>query len=431
MESIEYYKQTPVMKRILEYTDQAVYLLGATPQHSSSQIRRYPDIMQAMGEGSDIYRSLIDFSGINFYVDMEYANNEFPGEIFHNPVIAFGKLESARNATKEFLENQGIKHVELMTGQGYNFVSRIKRTSSSYDALVKIGKELNVLPWSAVTKLIDKEKRYGNVPLVTDSLAFGALGRITEYMFHEIKKAPLDLKLQTSDLFDNKEIAILDTSQYGYLIHKRSHRIAFSLHQKSKMKPQLQYRGPAIVTITPKGLDLDSRISIRSDERENYKAAVNLAKDTDTKIPYVDISNLITSYLLSDIFKTHKKESKDLPKHKLSDDERGMLSYLYPSLSKENLFWECPKDPDWNLINSLPISHHARKTINEPNELMLKPWDIRHLVLELKHHDVTDNQIISLIAQKYSENHGWSSDLMKNDPAVRAEYWVRTLKRQG
>lgn len=427
MENIEYYKQTPIMRRILEYVDNAVYVLGANP-NSPSNVRRHSDVIQAMGEGSDLYRSLIDFSGINFYFDMEYGNRVFPGEIFHNSLIAFEKIESSRLFIKDFLSHHKIKHMELMTGQGYNFVSKIERNTGSYNSLVSIGKKLKVLPWSAAVKLMEKESKYGNIPLLEDALAFGALGKISSYLVDKAKKKISDLPVQTSDVFDSDEIIIFDTSQYGYLIHKRSHRSAFSLHQKSRMKPELGYHGPPIVTIPPKGLSLENRIHIRSDERDNYKLAVALAKDVETKIPSIDMSSLITEYLMSDMFQIHKTQSQELETYKLNENDLKTLSNLYPQFKAEEIFWTVPQTPDWNMINKLPISAHARKTIDKPNDLLLKPWDIRNLVYELKDKGVSTNQIISLIAFKYNEKqHGWGTDLTKNDVNQRAEYWVRSL----
>ncbi len=426
--NIRYYQQTPIMKRILDHTENSVYVLGTKPYEASTQFRRYADIMNAMGDGSDIYRSLIDFAGVNFFLDLEYGNKIYPGEIFHRQIESFEKMEGLRKSLKDYLDKNEVPYLELMTGQGYNYSSKIKRDSASYKALAEIGSKLKVLPWSAAKKLVEKEQKHGNIPLLQDSLVFGALGRITEQIYNEMKKKYKDLPLETSDVYENNEMAIFDTTQYGYLLYKRSNRIAFSLHQKSIKKPELNYNGPPISTITPGGLTIENRIAIRSDERDNYKKAAELANETKTNIPETDISALLTNYLLSETYKEHLNMINEMPTKKLDEQEALLVQKRYPEISPEEMFWEVPKQPDWNIINSARISSHARKTIDNPNDLLLKPWDIKHLIHELRSQDVPTQEIISLITFKYSEpQHNWGPDLNKNNPELRAEYWVRTL----
>ncbi len=431
MESIMYYKQTPILKRILEYIDNSVYIKGLNPKIENASARRYSDIMHAVTEGSDIYRSLIDLSNINLYIDIEYGNKNYPGEIFHNPKQTFEKLEPLRLKVKEFLDKNGLNYVELMTGQGYNFITGIKRDSPSYKALVKIGKDLKVLPWSAAERLIVKERKYGNIPLLKDGFAFGALGKISDHIYSELKNKDIGLKLKTTDLFDDNEIAIFDTSQYGYLLYRRYHRVAFSLHQKSKMKPELKYFGPAIATIPTKGLSLNNRLDIRSDDSNNYAKVVELAKESNAHIPKTDVSLLITNYLFSQSFTKHKNQAQQFDQINLNDQQIKLLQDAYYGEDYNNIFWTLPKYPDWNKINKSIKSSVFRKIIDYPNDLMLNPNNLNIIINELQNIGLPETQMISLIAQKYSETqHNWNTDLTKNDPLLRAEYWVSTLKNQ-
>jgi hypothetical protein len=428
MNNVRYYQQVPIMKRILDHVENSVYVLGNPPNEPASHFRKYSDIMNAMGEGSDLYRSQLDFSGVNFFMDVEYGNSTFPGEIFHNPIDAFGKIEGLRMAIREFLDRKGIPFLELMTGQGYNYVTKVRRDSASYSALIEVGRKLKVLPWSAAEKLLQKEEQHGNVPLLRDALAFGALGRVAEYMYDEVKSKYNELPLEPTDIHEHDEIAILDMTQYGYMIYNRAQRIAFSLHQKSSKRPDLGYGGPPISTITPSGLTLEQRIQVRSDERNNYEKAANLAREARTAIPEADISYLLASYLMSQKYEAHKNTALSMPEKQLREDEEKHVKSLYPEMKTEGTFWEVPSQPDWKKINSAHISYHARNIINFPNDLMLIPGNIKHLIDELTEHSIPRQDILSLMAFKYSEaKHGWNADLASNDPMLRADYWIRTM----
>lgn len=131
---------------------------------------------------------------------------------------------------------------------------------------------------------------------------------------------------------------------------------------------------------------------------------------------------------MSDHYKKHSSDNEMLEPKILNDEEQDIIGRLYPDIEVVGTFWNTPQNPDWNMINSAPISHHARRVIDHPNDLLLKPWDIRHLILELDSHDVPKEQIISLISYKYGEkHHNWNVDLNRNNPEQRAEYWVRTF----
>ena len=427
MHNIRYYQHVPIMRRILEHIEHSVYVVGNLPSEPASQFRRYSDIMNAMGDGSDISRSHLDFAGVNLFIDVEYGNRLLPGEIFHQPLVAFEKLEGLRKSIRDFLEKKHIPYLELMTGQGYNYVSRIRRESASYASLAELGQRLKVLPWSAAKQLIQKEKKHGNIPLLADSLVFGALGRISEFMYSQVERAYGDLPIEPADIHEHDEIAILDTTQYGYLITNRSNRIAFSLHQKSLKKPEMRYYGPPISTITPQGLSLEQRVDIRSDTSDNYAKAAQLAGEARTTIPEADVSFLVTSYLMSQTYEQHRHEADERLETTIGEEEIATLNALYPEMDPTGVFWGVPPQPDWRTINAAPISHHARRVIDFPNDLLLKPRDIKHLASELRDHGIARSEIVSLIAFKYSENHGWNADLTRNDAMLRADYWLRTL----
>ncbi|MFP4111910.1 MAG: hypothetical protein ACLFPQ_02595 [Candidatus Woesearchaeota archaeon] len=429
-----YYHQTPVMRRILEFLDGAVYVKGSDPRPGvEKRFRRYNDIMDATGEGSDLHRSNLDFDRLVLVLDLEYGNKKFPGEIFHNPLETFEKLEPLRRNIKDIFKRNKINYIETMTGQGYNFTLGVRRNSPSYSALLKIGRNMRVVPWSAADKLLIKQDRYQNITLLNDHLASTAFGLINDYMI-DLFRDNSGLLLRTSDMFDDDEIAIFDTTQHGYLLNRRAFRIAFSLHQKFMMNDKYNYHGPPIVTLPVTGLPLEERVKIRQDERNQYKSAVELAKETTAEIPDTDLGSIITDYLLSPTSDRHREFSNSLGVRE-PEDQYEMNIYKraqdeIPELKVQDIFWDIPNHASWDDFRKKKIDPEVWHIFGNPNDRLLNPGSLRYVIKNMRDNDISYRQIIAAISEKYKEHHNWTSDLWKNDPVLRATYWVRSLKTQ-
>lgn len=409
MENAAYYKQTPIMRRILEYTDGAVSISGTNPLKKDDKFfRRYDDILEAMGDGCDLYRSMLDFKGPLLALDLEYGNSAHPGEIFHKTLETFHKFEPTRLAARNILNEHGIEHVELMTGQGYNYVMRVPRTSPTYKSLLTIGSKLHVLNRSTLDALEQKERQFGNVPLVTDSIVFAAFGRVTDYLVEEIKTRS-ELLLRTTDLFDSEEIAIFDTTLYGYLFNRRSIRTAFSLHQKTRMKEIYNYDGPAIVAIPVAGVPLEERLKIRQDEREHYRRAVQFADEVRCEIPAANLGSLLVTYMTSPVYDRHLDFSRQLQRE---DPNR----------------WNLPEWPELEAkMRGAGLDQETLDILAMPNPRLLQPWWLRHVIRSLREHGFSFAEVVGMITTKYNAQFNWHEDLVKSNSALRAEYWTRTL----
>ncbi|MFP4118283.1 MAG: hypothetical protein ACLFTR_05170, partial [Candidatus Woesearchaeota archaeon] len=236
---------------------------------------------------------------------------------------------------------------------------------------------------------------------------------------------------KTSDLFDEDEIAILDTTMHGYLLNRRAFRIAYSLHQKSMMHNKYDYQGPPIVTLPSTGIPLEDRIKIRQDERDNYRRAVELAKETNVEFPDSDLGGIITSYLLSPTFERHRRFAEDLGTSRIDSFEKEDVYKRakdeIPEIEPYDIFWGVPDEPDWERMASKGLDDQVWDMLHTPNDRLLNPGSLRYVMNEMKEKDMTDREIIATIAKKYREDHAWPDDLWKNDPLLRAEYWVRTL----
>ena len=433
MINISYYRQNPIMRRLLEYLDGALFQIGVSPYPNAYRHhRRIGHITEGVEEGLDIHRSILDEKKLLFVVDIEYGNRDFPGHAFHMPYEVFEKLEPSRLAIKDIMDEHSIPYVELMTGQGYNFVSSVNRKSPSYKALLSLGVKLRAVPWTAFGEMSRKEKRFGNHPIIADSIAYAALGRIQQYMVDYIRGKTGTLPLRSSDIFDGNEIVIFDTSQFGHHIVRRSKRCAFSLYQKAPTDPKYNYHGPPLVTIPSKGLAIAQRIETRSDERDNYKLAVNLSRDTSVEIPEADLASLMTSYFVSPAYQRDIEHAQQLGT-RFPDTDVTMyvekLREVCPGADDATLFWDIPY-PNWDAVNAAQLSETSRFTLSHPNDQMLKPKSLRCFIQDMKVNGFDDRHVMSVIAEIYRQNHGWNSDITKNDPMLMADYWVRTLKDQ-
>ena len=428
--TLEYYRQQPVRRRIADYIGNALTLTSGDPTDGIEKpYRSIDDIDIAAQHGSDLYRSILDRKHSLFAIDLEYANAEFPGEIFHHPKETFPKLEPLRTAVKNALDEFKIAYLEHMTAQGYHLITSITKKSISYQTLLNIGTKLNLLPSATALRLIKESPKQTN-SIIRDSIVFAALGLLADYIRHHIKQNTYP-PTEPTDIFDQNEIAIFDTTAYGYLITRRTTRCAFSLHSKPTRYPIYDYHGVPLVTLPTKGLTFDKLLEIRSDSTNDYQQAVKLAERSDTHIPSADLTILIDAYANSSLYRSHRKLADELASETFSDNQQTdtlkAIREHCPKLSQKTVFWESLPKPNWDNIRAAALSVDTWRILLQPNPLMLQPANLRLMIRELQNKKFTCPQIIALIVEKYEQNYGWPADLAKNDPTLRAAYWVRTF----
>ncbi|NLX04327.1 MAG: hypothetical protein GXY33_04180 [Phycisphaerae bacterium] len=430
----EYYQHPAIADRIREYAHDAVFISTGEPSLGYEHRCRGPGrVAEALASGDGIYRSILDYSRVIFAIDLEYGNRTFPGEIFHEPLTTFQKIEPTRLAIRDVLSRYGVAYLELMTGQGYHFVAAIERSSSSYQALLRAAGRLAVLPATAAARLIGTVENGDSAPVVRDASVFLMLGHLADYIFDRIRLRT-ELLLRTSDVYDRDQIIIFDSTLYGYLITQRSTRCVFSLHRKPLIFPIYEYRGPPLVAIPTAGLDLRQCLEIRADDRGHYQLAAELAARTTTAIPSADFTRLLGGYLTSGAYRRHRRLAEQLQDATVENAERAAALDLIrrddPEITDPERFWGPLAAPDWASLYRDGLSEQSAAALGRPNDLLLKPTHLRHLIRELTDHGCSAPQIIAVIAEKYRSDYNWQDDLSNNDPYLRAEYWLRTLSQQ-
>lgn len=422
--AVEYYAVPQVRERIAEYCGgasaepksfSAEYLVGYGAYLKAAQRKEFAaaevtGFHWILDHGLDIFRSLWDKESTVAVLDVEYYNVDFPGEIYYDPYACFAKLEPLHDAIKAKLKEWSIPHLTIMTGQGYHYVWQIPADTKSDRVLEKIG-------WvsESLVDIYDQttEHRRRRVSL-KHGRAFDGLGRVMEFMCHEIIRAAqprMPIPIEFSDIVvgsvDGKmrEAISLDLSAFGDPITMRDIRCPFSTHQKHKL--QVYKVGTKLSRETPIQLALPRAEGLSLQElltcRRNYAAAAELAKDGDCFMPVAAgaFLSVIESYRKSSLAEFHKKF--DSAEHDDWSDWPGTYDRL--DLSK------------------LPPC--IARPLSRPNPNVLQPTHLQTLARYLTLTGWHPKHVAGLIRSKYERNYRWAEDWTHLDAATRANFWVR------
>ena len=424
-----YYRQKPIRDCLHEYLSGALSFVTDDPGTATEKYHPISALDRVLESGSDIYRSILDRQSALFVIDLDYANLHAPGEIFNNPQKVFQELDVSRFALRELLGQYGIEFLEIMTGRGYHYVTQIPRASTSYENLYAAAAGMKVLPLATAVRLLEEAPPL-DTSVIIEQMVFNMLGRLADLLVDKLA-GRTGLLLRTTDIYDEPEIVIYDSTMYGYLVTRRTTRCCYSLIQKPTTTPKYNYNGPPLVAIPTAGLPLEVRLRIRSDSSADYHRAVSLAREQPPRIPWADFTPLLEAYLVSATCARHQNLVREIGEAPVDthyrDELLAELERLQPHPFNYEWFWGPLAPPDETELKSVDFSPQMVEILERPNDLLLKPDKIRQAIRELREHNFSFPQIIAVMAAKYRGNFAWEPDLWRNDPELRAEYWVRTL----
>ena len=420
----DYYADPHVRERIAEYCGgvgaepmsfSAGDLVGYGAYLKSSAHKEYfsSDVSNfhwILDHGLDIFRSVWDKESTVVVLDVEYFNIDYPGEIYHDPAACFLKLEPFHEVVQKKFQEWGIPHLTIMTGQGYHFAFKVLADSPADQTLERIG----CLPDSLVGKYTaTSEHRHRRVSL-KHGRAFDGLGRVMEYVGHELVRATAgvgpvpvvfsDIAVGSVDGRYREAISV-DLTAYGDPIFMRDIRCPFSTHQKHKV--QVYKVGQRIAREIPVQISLPRRpdppLHDLLTRRRNFAAAAEVAKTGDCILPGADdpFDRLIRTYLESPLAAFHREfDSADHDPWQAwpRPYDRLKLSTLPPCIA-------------------LPIRH--------PNPSLLQPTHVQNVVRYLFMNGWHPKHIGGLIRSKYERPYGWSEDWTHFDACSRANFWAR------
>lgn len=420
----EYYQNPQVRERIAEYCGgasaeplsfTAEYLVGYGAYLKASRQKEFvsSDVSGfhwILDHGLDIFRSVWDKESTVAVLDVEYYNNDYPGEIYYDPYACFLKLEPLYETIQSKLQEWQIPHLTLMTGQGYHFAWKLRADTQADRALEQIGRLNDSVEGKYNVTTTHRHRRVS----LKHGRAFDGLGRVMEFLCHDLMRAVGNrspVPVVFSDIVvgrtDGKasEAVSVDLSAYGDPINMRDIRCPFSTHQKHKV--QIYKVGRQIARDVPIQLALPRRpdISLHDllNSRRNYAAAAELAASGECRLPSADIHfyDRIRAYQQSPLAEFHREY--DAAEH---DDPKD---------------W--PKTYDAVKLSKLPPC--IALPLSRPNPHVLQPTHLQNIVRYLTLTGWHPKHIGGLIRSKYERGHGWSEDWAHFDAHTRANFWAR------
>jgi hypothetical protein len=201
-----------------------------------------------------------------------------------------------------------------------------------------------------------------------------------------------------------REIISIDLSEYGDPLYTRSTRLPYSPYLKQHQLREI-LRGetleplPTLFVVPVQEMDDQQGLLVMRDMDEVAK----LARRAAVQIPdqSCGTENLISAYLESELSRFH--------------------DYFYSTDHDPPESW--PWTYDRTPLDTLPPC--VRRILVEPNEWLLKPAGIQHIVRTLVAVGWHPRHVAGLMRSKYERNYGWGNQWYLYDAATRADFYAR------
>ena len=415
---LDYYEDADVRHAMLEYAGAtagspatAVYFAGlcpgdqALPAWDRDGVRVAPDELGLLCDrGCDIARSLWDRAHLLFLIELDYENVDEPAEPYLRPVETFFKLEPVYLAARRVFAELGLGTHVAISGRGYHFVGQINLDDPLVAALAALLPDTPA--WHA--SLVERRQLASEPPMpAVQARAAGGLGLLLEYAAHLILNAAADSArvpvvvngtvVGTGRV--GRECVSVDFSHAGDPLDVRHVRSAFSAYQWHLLRPdifgRLGQRHLEPLAAVPRPHRPLHTIVISG---RDLRTAVAAARRTSVALPDISggLSRLLEAY----------RESPLAAFHRSFYTEQG----------------PAPRSLD---LDELPPCVQA--PLLHPNDLLLKPEHLQHLVRSLMARDWTPAEIAALVRSKYEEPHEWGNRWARMHPQTRAEFDVRVF----
>jgi hypothetical protein len=297
----------------------------------------------------------------------------------------------------------------MLSGRGHHLAWRIGSASSPFRRLCRLGRD-SFIPEQAYSPA-DTPDGFKVDPRFQS--AYSGLGRVMEFLcFETIRKADLSgIPVQLTEIIPQpyekgREMISLDLTEYGDPLHTRIVRLPFSVYRKPwvrhhVLEESITDRIPLLFAVPSDGRRNDSDPAIRTEPRLIIRAAETGSGCIPSCCRGTDL--LIDHYLASEVRKCHQQFYSE------AQEDPGNWPDTYDRFKPE----------------ALPPC--AAEILVHPNDLLLKPTLIRHLVrllLALKWHP---RHIAGLIRSRYERDYGWANRWYIYNAADRADFFVRVF----
>lgn len=407
-----YYRQRAVRERMLEFlggTDpqniSAAYISGVTGASELGEASVPASLLGCWEAGLEIDRSLWDRDTLIAHIDLEYHNFDNPAAAWLEPDRAFRLQQPVLKSTFRILAESGIAPLTLLTGRGFHLVWAVRRDSRVFRELVGLGRVPASLqrryqqPCSPQGWSVDPEL----------GRAFAGLGLLMEFIWHRVLAA-CDVRdgvsvhpvaIEVGPGARGREIVAFDISEYGDPLHTRQIRVPFSAYLKPRQFEWLLGEEGVrslmpIFEVPLSGMTPAQAIAVSRDA----EAVVALARHSSATIPEacLGMENLLSAYRGSEIHAFHERFYRDL---------EGLV---------------CPTD-DNAPIPGAPSC--LEWILDHPNDLLLKPAAMQHVVRLLMSLGWQPASIARRISAAYRKDCDWGDMWRRLDPDNRALFYTR------
>jgi hypothetical protein len=198
-----------------------------------------------------------------------------------------------------------------------------------------------------------------------------------------------------------RECVSIDFSHHGDPLDIRHFRVAFSTYQFHRLRPDIF--GPAVrQTVPPLAAVPRGRRSVGALllGGRDLAAGLRASGRQQTALPDVTtgVRALVERYAASTLAAFHR-------------------TFYHPPVAPAP-----PAHDAWHTLQPC-----VRSPLDEPNDRLLKPEFLQHVVRVLMAQGVRAPDIAALVRTKYEDDHGWGDRWTRMDPRARAEFDVRVF----
>jgi uncharacterized OsmC-like protein len=417
---LDYYRDEHVRARMLEYCGAtahtpatAVFVAGLGPADGSAPCvwdraahRPMSEIARCWDAGDDISRSLWDAEHLLFLLEIDYENIDEPAEPFLRPASVFFKLEPAYRAAMRLFASLDLHPRTLVTGRGYQFIGQVPLGRPIVDRLAALAPDTPAWfashagrrPAGVTTPLDERTAR-----------ASAGLGLVIEHVAHlllreatEVSPVPVVVNgtIVGSGLI-GRECASIDFTHVGDPLDVRHMRVAFSAYQWHRLRPDIfgpRAAGVAPFVTLPRGSYSLSTLLLAGRGLDTGRTAARTAR---TSVPDITrgLERLLASYAASPLAAFHNE---------------------FYAMKRAAAGRVRPLD-----LDALPPCVAA--SLERPNDLLLKPEHVQHLVRGLMARGWHPADIAGLVRAAYEADHGWGDRWTRMHPETRADFDVRVF----
>lgn len=337
------------------------------------------------------------------HLDLEHVHFDRPWEPVRDQERSRRLQLPVIEALQAILDEYRVPRLRLLTGRGQHIVWRLDRSSRAVSALAWLGN-----PGRRLRELY-RVRRPPADRAVGEWLgaAHDGLGKVLEHLGHRLLERcdalPVPVQLTAVTVGPGpwgREIVSFDLSQFGDPLYCRSARMPFTVYRKN-LGARVQggrRESPFIVVPVIEG---DERRSLEA--TVSFEAAGELARSTPVRIPEASLETegLIVDYFESDLCRFHQ----DFDAARPEPPERWKDSY------------------DRLELDTLPGC--VARMLGNPNDLLLQPAGIQHLVRSLTALGWEPRHVAGLLRSKYERDHGWIPGVHFYEPGIRADFYTR------